>query len=129
MGPVAPTVPPPSQIVPSYQTHPPVVHNGPHAGLETGHTARNNRDTGLTLGWRNQEWWRAEKSKPHGLRHPARFNAMLETEKLLEKTAPQWRKTAQDRSRWKELEPAFVRRFDPPWSSGKQTSLSNLAPN
>ena len=94
-----------------------------------GHAARNNRDTGLMLGWRNQEWWRAEQGKPRGLRHPHRFNAMLETEKLIEKTVMQWREAAQDRAKWKELEPTFVRKYDPPWSSGKQTSLSNLAPN
>ena len=94
-----------------------------------GHTARNDRDTGLMLGWRNQEWWRAEQSKPQGLRHPSRFNAMLETEKLIEKIGSQWREAAQNREKWKELEQSFVRKYDPPWSSGKQASIDNLAPN
>ena len=94
-----------------------------------GHTARHGRDTGLMLGWRNQEWWRAEQSKARGLRHPSRFNAMLETEKLLEKVVTPWKPAALDRQRWKQLEPTFVKNSDPPWSSGKQTSLDNLAPN
>ena len=94
-----------------------------------GHTTRQDRDTGLMLGWRNQEWWRAEQSKTNGLRHPFRFHAMLETEKLLEKVIVPWRQAAQDRVRWKELEPTFVQKFAPPWSSGKQASLDNLAPN
>ena len=78
-----------------------------------GHTARNDRGTGLMLGWRNQAWWRAEQQKAHGLRHPGRFNAMLETEKLLEKIVAPWRATAQDRDKWKHLEQAFVKRYDP----------------
>ena len=94
-----------------------------------GHTARHDQQTGGMLGWRSQEWWRVEQSKPNGLRHPARFNAMLETEKMLEKITMPWRAAAQNRETWKQLEPAFVRRFDPPWSSGKQASLDNLAPN
>ena len=81
------------------------------------------------LGWRNQEWWRVEQGKTKGLRHPSRFNAMLETEKMLEKIVVPWKTAAQDRAKWKELETAFVQRFDPPWSSGKQASLDNLAPN
>ena len=94
-----------------------------------GHTARHSQHTGLMMGWRNQEWWRVEQSKPTGLRHPARFNAMLETEKMLEKVARPWREAAQNRDTWKHMESTFVKRFDPPWSSGKQASLDNLAPN
>ena len=94
-----------------------------------GHTARNDRDTGLMLGWRNQEWWRAEQQKSDGLRHPSRFNAMLETEKLLEKIVTPWKTAAQDRNKWTDMEPIFVRKFDLAWTSGKQPSLANLAPN
>ena len=94
-----------------------------------GHTARHDQDTGLMLGWRNQEWWRAEQSKTHGLRHPSRFNAMLETEKLVERVITPWKPAALDRQQWKHLETVFVKNSDPPWSSGKQTSLDNLAPN
>ena len=94
-----------------------------------GHTARHEQGGGLIMGWRNQEWWRVEQSKPNGLRHPHRFNAMLETEKMIEKIARPWRDEAQNRNRWQKLESAFVQRFDPPWSSWKQGSLENLAPN
>ena len=94
-----------------------------------GHTARHEQHTGLMLGWRSQEWWRAEQSKTHGLRHPHRFNAMLETEKMVEKVAKPWRQHARNREAWKQMEQSFVQRFDPPWSSGKQPSLENLAPN
>ena len=94
-----------------------------------GHTARHERDTGLMLEWRNQTWWRAEQSKANGLRHPGRFNAMMETEKLLEKIVMPWKTAAQDRQQWKHLESTFVQKFDPPWSSGRQASLDNLAPN
>ena len=94
-----------------------------------GHTARREQHTGLMLGWRNQEWWRAEQSNAHGLRHPHRFNAMLETEKMVEKVAKPWRQQAQNRDTWKQMERSFAQRFDPPWSSSKQPSLENLAPN
>ena len=94
-----------------------------------GHTARHAQHTGLMLSWRNQEWWRVEQGKGDGLRHPHRFSAMMETEKMVEKIVKPWPTEAQDREKWKNLEAEFARRFDPPWSSGKQPSLENLAPN
>ena len=39
-----------------------------------------------------------------------------------------WVTAAQDRSHWKSLEFLFVQSHDPPWASGKQPSLANLAP-
>ena len=72
--------------------------------------------------------WRAEQSKTDALRHPSRFNAMLETERMLERICKPWQQAARGRDTWKKLESEFVRRFDPPWSSGKQPSLENLAP-
>ena len=35
---------------------------------------------------------------------------------------------AQDRETWRNAEVQFIQAHDPPWASGKQPSLANLAP-
>ena len=93
-----------------------------------GHMARHEDDSTALLRWRDHAWWEGQQADPQGARHPKRFNAMLNTERLLSQIARPWRQTAQNRVEWSRLEAAFIRRFDVPWATGKQTSLENLAP-
>ena len=94
-----------------------------------GHLARHQDDATSLMQWRNLAWWKKEQQNPKGLRHPHRYNAMLETERMLDAIAHPWHITAQNRNRWATLEEAFVKKFDVAWATGRQTSLENLAPN
>ena len=64
-----------------------------------------------------------------GARHARRFCPALDVERHITNLAgDDWVTAAQDRSHWKNLEFLFVQAHDPPWASGKQPSLANLAP-
>ena len=91
--------------------------------------ARRPDDRAALLGWRDQAWWEEQQADPRGPRHLKRFNAMLNTDRLLNQLTKPWQLTAQNRIEWSRLEAVFIKRFDVPWSSGKQDSLENLAPN
>ena len=91
-----------------------------------GHIARHADDSAALLGWRGQTWWEAQQADPHGPRHPQRFNAMLNTERLLNKISRPWQQTAQGRHEWSQLEATFVKHFDVGVPAGKQMSLTNL---
>ena len=59
----------------------------------------------------------------------ARFCSQLDTERQIAAVAgKQWATVAGDRRAWTALEQAFVDRYDPPWATGKQPQLTNLAP-
>ena len=94
-----------------------------------GHIIRHQDDATALIQWRNLAWWKQEQRSNNGMRHPHRYNAMLETERLLDTIAHPWQSTAQNRSKWASLEQGFIRRFDVAWATGRQTSLENLAPN
>ena len=52
-----------------------------------GHLARHQDDATALMQWRNLAWWKQEQRSATGLRHPHRYNAMLETERMLESLA------------------------------------------
>ena len=94
-----------------------------------GHIIRHQDDATSLIQWRNLAWWKREQQASTGMRHPHRYNAMLETERLLETIARPWQETARNRSKWASLEQEFISKFDVAWATGRQTSLENLAPN
>ena len=65
-----------------------------------GHMARHEGDSTALLRWRDQAWWEAQQADPQGARRPERFNAMLNTERLLNQIARPWRQTAQNCVEW-----------------------------
>ena len=95
-----------------------------------GHVARQMGATNATLSWRGQEWWRMQQQRPRGVRRPKRFNPHMSTQRQIASVAgDQWLTVAQDRTAWQNLQGAFLNKFDPQWSTGRQPSLQNLAPN
>ena len=96
-----------------------------------GHVARQHEScTKEILLWRGQKWWKAEQANPRGLRHPSRFNPHTDIERAVAAVGGQdWDIRAQDRLWWQAQTEEFVTRHDPPWSSGRQKALGNLAPN
>ena len=52
-----------------------------------GHMARHEDDSTALLRWRDHAWWEGQQADPQGARHPKRFNAMLNTERLLNQIA------------------------------------------
>ena len=75
-------------------------------------------------------WWDEQRDAGVRIKHAARFNAFMDIDRQLSDTAgKQWADTARDRIAWANLESKFVAMYDVPWSSGKQDSLANLAPN
>ncbi|CAE7528629.1 unnamed protein product [Symbiodinium sp. CCMP2592] len=96
-----------------------------------GHAVRGGGVTRDMLLWRGLAFWRTEQRKhpTQGARHAARFCSQMDTERQIAAIAgEQWPQVALDRQRWHQLEQAFVERYDPPWASGKQPQLTNLAP-
>ncbi|CAE7450816.1 pol [Symbiodinium microadriaticum] len=89
-----------------------------------GHAARRESPLKEILIWRNMNWWRQQQNLRGGARHARRFCPALDVERHID----DWVAAAQDRSHWKSLEFLFVQAHDPPWASGKQPSLANLAP-
>ncbi|CAE7774197.1 unnamed protein product [Symbiodinium sp. CCMP2592] len=85
-----------------------------------GHVARAGDITYQMLMWRGMHWWRQQQRLPDdvGARHSARFNSSLDTERHI---------VARDRLAWEALEERFIEANDPPWCSGKQAQLENLA--
>ena len=80
--------------------------------------------------WRSLAWWENQQAAGMRIRHAARFNAFMDIDRQLSDTAGKaWAELAQDRIAWSNLENAFVSKYDVPWSSGKQSSLTNLSPN
>ena len=94
-----------------------------------GHAARRESPLKEILIWRNMNWWRQQQNLRGGARHARRFCPALDVERHITNVAgDDWVTAAQDRSHWKSLEFLFVQSHDPPWASGKQPSLANLAP-
>ena len=94
-----------------------------------GHAARRESPLKEILIWRNMNWWRQQQNLRGGARHAKRFCPALDVERHITNLAgDDWVTAAQDRSHWKNLEFLFVQAHDPPWASGKQPSLANLAP-
>ena len=96
-----------------------------------GHVARAEQATLDMLQWRGMRWWRQQQAMPEGAgaRHARRFNSSLDTERHIVTIAgAHWEQAAADRILWNSLEDRFIQAFDPPWSSGKQGQLQNLAP-
>ena len=96
-----------------------------------GHVARAEQATLDMLQWRGMRWWRQQQAMPQGVgaRHASRFNSSLDTERHIVTIAgAEWEQAAADRIKWNSLEDKFIQAFDPPWSSGKQGQLQNLAP-
>ena len=83
-----------------------------------GYMIRRQDDSTALLHWRNLAWWQQEQQCKQCLRHPRRYNAMLETERMLNAVAAPWQETAQARHKWSELEAAFLKRFDVGWATG-----------
>ena len=79
---------------------------------------------------RSSYGWKAEQANPRGLRHPSRFNPHTDIERAVAAVGGQdWDTRAQDCLWWHSQTEEFVTKHDPPWSSGKQKALGNLAPN
>ena len=80
--------------------------------------------------WRSLAWWENQQAAGVRIKHASRFNAFMDIDRQLSDTAGKaWAELAQDRIAWSSLENAFVSKYDVPWSSGKQSSLTNLSPN
>ena len=95
-----------------------------------GHVARAGDVTFDMLMWRGMQWWRQQQQLPpeQGARHAARFNSSLDTERHITAIAGErWGERAKDRLQWESLAEKFLHAYDPPWSSGKQAQLENLA--
>ncbi|CAE7531013.1 unnamed protein product [Symbiodinium sp. CCMP2592] len=95
-----------------------------------GHVARAQDVTFEMLMWRGMEWWWQQQALPDtiGARHASRFNSSLDTERHIAAIAgARWGEVARDRLAWEALEERFVEAHDPPWCSGKQAQLQNLA--
>ncbi|CAE7547148.1 unnamed protein product [Symbiodinium natans] len=95
-----------------------------------GHVARQPGLTRSMLEWRGQKWWKAEQARPLGQRHPGRFNPNQDIEKAIGGIGGiDWMDQARDRQWWQVHEADFVAKHNPPWTSGRQLGLGNLAPN
>ena len=98
-----------------------------------GHMARAELGGRPMLTWKNLQWWGEEVRKPRRERqfwHQGRFNAHVDPERNIVKVAGEgWVQVAADCKAWGLLAGEFVARFDVPWSSGQQGSLTNLTPN
>ncbi|CAE7200817.1 unnamed protein product [Symbiodinium sp. CCMP2592] len=95
-----------------------------------GHVARAQDVTYEMLLWRGMDWWWQQQALPDtiGARHASRFNSSLDTERHIAAVAgAKWGEVARDRLAWGALEERFVEAHDPPWCSGKQAQLQNLA--
>ncbi|OLP85852.1 hypothetical protein AK812_SmicGene33107 [Symbiodinium microadriaticum] len=80
--------------------------------------------------WRSLAWWEEQKAAGVRIKHATRFNAFMDIDRQLSDTAGKaWADLARDRIAWASLESSFIAKYDVPWSSGKQDSLTNLAPN
>ncbi|CAE7730219.1 unnamed protein product, partial [Symbiodinium sp. CCMP2456] len=96
-----------------------------------GHVARGGQATLEMLQWRGIAWWWQQQAlhKSVGARHAGRFNSGLDTERhIITIAGTNWVAAAADRIHWNNLQDKFVQAFDPPWCSGKQARLLNLAP-
>lgn len=95
-----------------------------------GHVARAKDITYDMLMWRGLSWWWQQRALPEGVgaRHATRFNSSLDAERQIVRVAGErWGEEAQDHLRWETLGETFVTAFDPPWCTGKQPQLENLA--
>ncbi|CAE7235511.1 unnamed protein product [Symbiodinium sp. CCMP2592] len=94
-----------------------------------GHVSRGDPVGGKILQWHSLQWWQEQKDIGRPLQHAARFNAYMDIDRQLSDTiGKNWFAIAQDRDTWGEWEATFIAKYDVPWSSGKQSSISNLAP-
>ena len=94
-----------------------------------GHICRGDPVGRQIFCWRSLAWC-DQRAAGIPIKHAARFNAFMDIDGQLSNTAGKaWADLAQDRSAWARLEEVFVSKYDVLWSSGKQSSLSNLAPN
>ena len=94
-----------------------------------GHVARREGPLKEILQWRCMAWWREQQQLREGARHARRFCPALDVERhITNLVGDQWMKAAQDRETWRTAEVHFIQAHDPPWASGKQPSLANLAP-
>ena len=76
--------------------------------------------------FRTLPWWETEQSKTHprGLRKKQHYPRLTNLEKLMNSVCGgPWRTYTHDRTRWRELEVAWVAAADIPWSSGRQLSI------
>ena len=95
-----------------------------------GHISRGEGVGGDILEWRGMKWWKEQQNKRQGERHAGRFNPQLDIERAVTSVAGiEWRQIAKDRQAWAGLEAAFLDKFDTPWSTGRQTAITNLSPN
>ncbi|CAE7244978.1 unnamed protein product [Symbiodinium sp. CCMP2592] len=94
-----------------------------------GHVSRGDPIGGKILQWHSLQWWQEQKDRGHPVQHAARFNAYMDIDRQLSDTiGKNWFAIAQDRDTWGEWESVFIAKYDVPWSSGKQSSIANLAP-
>ena len=95
-----------------------------------GHICRGDPVGSQIFCWRSLAWWEDQKQAGVPIKHASRFNAFMDIDRQLSHTAGKaWAELAHDRSAWANLEDTFISKYDVPWSSGKQSSLTNLAPN
>ena len=71
------------------------------------------------------------REKPRKQRHThVKYNALADPERQVVPVAGVgWKQTALDLPAWGRLGEQFVSMFDVPWTSGKQSSITNLTPN
>ena len=80
-----------------------------------------------TLAWRNSRWWRAQQALgPRlGTRHKGHVYISNTERQLAEVHGTAWHLLANDRARWSQERTAYLERWDPKWSHGRQLSVQN----
>ena len=95
-----------------------------------GHIARGPVCLQDMLRWKGISWWRQEQQQKHGARRARRFNPHLDIERHLVAVAGlEWISAAHNRTLWESMSHTFIARHDPPWTTGRQTAIHNLATN
>ena len=75
--------------------------------------------------YRSLPWWQQQQALHNGIRHTHRFFPRLgNEERALNRAARgEWRRVAQDRHRWSQLQSAWVDQEDLPWRAPEARQL------
>ncbi|CAE7328182.1 pol [Symbiodinium sp. CCMP2456] len=95
-----------------------------------GHMCRGDPVGGQLLRWRCLAWWNARRPPWGNITHARRFNAYMDTDRQVTSVAGEnWHQVAMDRNQWSSLLQTWIDKYDVPWASGRQTSITNLTPH
>ena len=79
----------------------------------------------LLEGFRDRQWWEAEKLKQDGLSHNGRYFPRIHTmDKAMDLVCGEpWRQVALDKQLWRDKRVEWLQARDLPWASGVQLSI------